>query len=107
MSEAEGQQHPIGLYFKVWILLFVLSACSYMVDYVQIQGFWRWFLILLFMWMKAGMIVAVFMHMRWERLALITAILVPPLCLMVLVFLMIVEGDYTFFTRLGVFSTGG
>ncbi|MGH2400622.1 MAG: cytochrome C oxidase subunit IV family protein, partial [bacterium] len=55
--------------------------------------------ILVFMLMKAGLIVAVFMHMRWERLALMYAILVPPLCLLVLISLMAVEGDYTFMTR--------
>ena len=33
----------------------------------------------LFMLLKAGFIVAIFMHMAWERLALKFAILVPPL----------------------------
>ena len=51
------------------------------------------------MLLKAGLIVAVFMHMAWERLALIYAILLPPLCLLVLVGLMASEGDYTFLTR--------
>jgi cytochrome c oxidase subunit 4 len=94
-----GQQHPIGLYLKVWGLLFVLSACSYAVDYFHLQGLLRWFLIVSFMLMKAGLIVAVFMHMRWERLALVYAILLPPLCVLVLVGLMAAEGDYTFITR--------
>jgi cytochrome c oxidase subunit IV len=40
------------------------------------------------------------MHMAWERLALKFAILVPPLCLLVLIGLMAIEGDYTFLTRL-------
>ena len=62
----------------VWGWLFVLSACSYLVDYFRLQGYLRWSLILLFMMLKAGLIVAVFMHMAWERLALIYAILVPP-----------------------------
>ena len=48
----------------------------------------RWSLIVLFMLLKAGLIVAVFMHMAWERLALVYAILLPPLCLLVLVGLM-------------------
>lgn len=97
-----GQQHPIGIYFKIWGLLFVLSALSYMVDYFHVQGYLRWSLIIVLMLLKAGLIVAVFMHMMWERLALVYAILVPPMCLLVLVALMAVEGDYTFFTR-GVF----
>ena len=37
-GHAEGQQHPIRLYLVVWAWLFVLSACSYMVDYFGVQG---------------------------------------------------------------------
>ena len=62
-SDAQVQEHPISLYFKVWGLLFVLSSFSYLVDYIQIQGGLRWTLILVFMFLKAGLIVAVFMHM--------------------------------------------
>lgn len=103
MSQAEGQQHPIAIYLWIWGLLFVLSTFSYLVDYFHFHGYMRWFLILLFMFLKAGLIVAIFMHMAWERLALKFAILVPPLCLLVLIGLMVVEGDYTFFTRLAAF----
>ena len=95
-----AQQHPIGLYFKIWGLLFVLSTLSYLVDYFHFQGLLRWSLIIVFMLLKAGLIVAVFMHMAWERLSLIYAILVPPLALLVLVGLMWAEADYTFLTRL-------
>ena len=91
----EGQQHPISIYFWIWGLLFVLSAASYMVDYMQLQGYLRWTLILIFMILKAGLIVAVFMHMLWERLALVYAILVPPLVIFVLILLMALEGNYT------------
>lgn len=98
-GHVEGQQHPIGIYFKIWGLLFVLSAGSYMVDYLHFEGYLRWSLILIFMMLKAGLIVAVFMHMVWERLALVYAVLVPPLLVMVFVALMTFEADYTFFTR--------
>ena len=106
MAHAEGQQHPIGIYFIVWGWLFVLSTASYLVDYFQLQGYLRWSLILLFMMLKAGLIVAFFMHMRWERLALMYAILVPPVLVLVFVFLMTHEADYTFATR-GIFFAGG
>ena len=98
-AHVEGQQHPLGIYLKIWGLLFVLSAASYAVDYFHIQGYLRWFLILTFMLLKAGLIVAVFMHMLWERLALVYAILVPPLLLLVLLGIGAIEADYTFFTR--------
>ena len=104
MTSISGQEHPIGLYLKVWGLLFVLSTMSYLVDYFHFHSYLRWGLILTFMLMKAGLIVAVFMHMAWERLALMYAILLPPLCLLVLVALMALEADYTLGTRLFFFS---
>ena len=100
----QGQRHPISIYFWIWGLLFVLSAASYMVDYLQFQGYLRWSLIIIFMMLKAGLIVAIFMHMMWERMALIYAILVPPLVIIVLVGLMVGEADYTFLTRLEFFT---
>jgi cytochrome c oxidase subunit 4 len=106
MAHAEGQQHPIGVYLQIWGWLFVLSTASYLVDYFHIQGYLRWSLILLFMVLKAGLIVAVFMHMFWERLALAYAILVPPILVLVFVAIMTFEGDYTFLTRL-IFFEGG
>ena len=90
---AEGtQQHPLKIYFFVWILLFVFSAFSYWVDWYGFQGFRRWCLILLFMMLKAGFICAIFMHMWWERLAIIYAILV-------FVFIMWHESYYTLLVR--------
>jgi cytochrome c oxidase subunit 4 len=102
----QHQQHPIRLYLVVWGLLFVLSACSYMVDYFGIQGYPRWFLIIVFMMLKAGLIVAVFMHMAWERLALIYAIVLPPILVLVFVTLMISESHYTSLTRVLFLGTG-
>jgi caa(3)-type oxidase subunit IV len=104
MSTQEGTQHPISVYLWIWLLLFVLSTFSYMVDYFHVQGMLRWTLIIVFMLLKAGLIVSIFMHMKWERLALKLAILVPPLCLLVLIGLMAIEGDYTFLTRLATFA---
>jgi cytochrome c oxidase subunit IV len=39
------------------------------------------------------------MHMLWERLALVYAIVVPPLLLMVLLGIGALEADYTFLNR--------
>lgn len=106
-AHVEGQQHPIGTYLKIWGLLFVLSGASYAVDYFHLQGYLRWTLILIFMALKAGLIIAVFMHMLWERLALTYAILLPPLLLLVFVALMTFEADYTVLTRVTFFGVGG
>lgn len=102
---AKGQQHPIKLYLVVWGWLFVLSTCSYLVDYFGLHGYLRWSLILLFMVLKAGLIVAVFMHMAWERLALAYAILLPPIAVLVFVSIMVLESEYTHLLRVLFFST--
>jgi cytochrome c oxidase subunit IV len=103
-AAAHGQQHPIKLYLVVWTALFILSACSYLVDYFDFHGYLRWSLIVLFMMMKASLIVAIFMHMAWERLALVIAILLPPLAVLVLMAMMAVEADYTNLSRLIFFA---
>src|SRR4029450_3218046 len=94
-THAKGQQHPIKLYLVVWGWLFVLSTCSYLVDYFGFHVYLRWALILLFMVLKAGLIVAVFMPMAWERLALVYAILLPPVAVLVFVAIMGFESAST------------
>lgn len=103
-THAKGQQHPIKLYLVVWGWLFVLSTCSYLVDYFGLHGYLRWSLILLFMVLKAGLIVAVFMHMAWERLALAYAILLPPVLVLVFVAIMVFESEYTHLLRVLFFA---
>src|SRR5713226_8736710 len=98
-THTKGQEHPIKLYLVVWGWLFVLSTCSYLVDFFGIHGYLRPSLILLFMVLKAGLIVAVFMHMAWERLALAYAILLPPVLVLVFVAIMVFESDYTHLIR--------
>ena len=102
----EPQHHPIRLYLVVWFWLFVLSTCSYLIDYFHLHGYLRWTLILAFMILKAGLIVAIFMHMAWERLTLIYAILLPPVAVLVFVGIMIFEANYTLVTRLDFFGAG-
>jgi len=105
-QSAEHQQHPLKVYLVVWAWLFVLSACSYVVDYVGLQGYLRWTLILIFMMLKAGLIVAVFMHMAWERLALTYAIILPPIAVLIFTLLMYIESEYTLWTRVTFFGAG-
>ena len=96
---AEGQQHPLKIYWIMWGALFVLSAMSYATDFMS-DGTLRTSLILLFMFAKAGGIVWIFMHMGWERLALKVTILGPPIAILVLIWLMALEGGYVEGSRL-------
>lgn len=106
MSSQAHQVHPLSFYIKVWVLLFVLSTLSYFVDYFHVQDYLKWFLITVFGFMKAGLIVTYFMHVRFERLGLVYAILLPPLLLLTLIGILAVEGDYTIWIRELFFGHG-
>ena len=98
-GDAPETEHPFSLYISVWILLFVLSAFSYMVDYIQVEGYLRWFLVTVFAFLKAGLVVGVFMHMAWERMAFLYAITLPPLFLLALVGILAVDGAFVYYIR--------
>jgi len=69
---------PVAIYLWIWRCCCVQHLLLPR-DYFHLQGYLRWSLIIIFMLVKAGLIVAIFMHMAWERLALKFAILIPPL----------------------------
>ena len=92
--------HPIGVYLRVWGLLFVLSAMSYFVDYFEVQPVsLRWLLIVGFAVVKSALILNYFMHLRWERLSLVYTILLPPLLVLALVAIVMAEGAYVLEVR--------
>ena len=99
--------HNIGIYLWIWGLLFVFSTFSYLVDWYNLQGLLRWSLIVFFMLIKAGLIMAIFMHLYWERWAIVNVLLWPMTAIMVFVGIMVVESQYTFFTRALFFVMGG
>lgn len=104
VTNKASSNHSIGIYLKIWFLLFVLSIGSYMVDYLQLQGTLRWSLIIIFMLLKAGFIVSIFMHFMWERFALKFVLLLPTLAILVLIAMMMLEADYIHWSRLTYFS---
>ena len=99
--------HNIGIYLWIWGLLFVFSTFSYLVDWYNLQGLLRWSFIIFFMLIKAGLIMSIFMHLYWERWAIVNVLLWPMTAIMVFVFIMTAESKYTFFTRALFFVTGG
>ena len=106
MSQYKAQTHKIGVYLWIWALLFVFSFFSYMVDYLNFEGLLRWTLILVFMVSKAALIVAVFMHLFWERYAIVNVLLWPMTLMLLFVGIMAAESEYTVFTRLFYFVAG-
>jgi cytochrome c oxidase subunit IV len=77
-----------------------------MVDYLNFEGLLRWTLILAFMVSKAALIVAVFMHLFWERYAIVNVLLWPMTLMLLFVGIMAAESQYTLFTRLFYFVAG-
>ena len=106
-KEQANSTHKIGIYLWIWGLLFVLSFFSYMVDWFAFQGLLRWGLILFFMFLKAGLIMAFFMHLFWERYALVNVLLWPMTAIACFIALMAAEAQYTVFTRAFYFFVGG
>tara|TARA_B100001105_G_C22030921_1_gene289804 strand:- start:96 stop:425 length:330 start_codon:yes stop_codon:yes gene_type:complete len=104
--KTQTQTHNIGIYLWIWALLFVFSFFSYMVDYLNFEGLLRWTLILAFMVSKAALIVAVFMHLFWERCAIVNVLLWPMTLMLLFVGIMAAESEYTLFTRLLYFVAG-
>ena len=105
-KEEQTSTQKIGIYLWIWGLLFVLSFFSYMVDWYQFQGLLRSSLILFFMLLKAGLIMAFFMHLFWERYTLVSVLLWPMTAIACFVGLMVAEGKYTVFTRFIYFVLG-
>jgi cytochrome c oxidase subunit 4 len=101
-TDKEGQ-HSNKLYLVVWACLFVLSAGSLLVDWSGCQEYRRHSLIILFMLVKAGLIVFVFMGMARERLSL-WVILVPAGVLLLFAKMMSFEADYTQLARVLFFG---
>lgn len=99
-AHVEEHKHPpINTYLKVWGLLFVMSALLYFSDIAEMNVALKRFLATAFSLIKAGTIVAYFMHVKFERLSLILAILLPPLLLLALAGILAAEGQYIFGLR--------
>ena len=105
-SKQKVKTHKIGTYLWIWGLLFVFSFFSYMVDYLNFEGSLRWTLIVLFMLSKAALIIAIFMHLFWERYAIVNILLWPMTLMLLFVWIMAAESEYTLLTRLFYFVIG-
>ena len=56
---------------------------------------------------EAALIMMFFMHLFWERYAIVNVLLWPMTAIACFVGLMVVEGKYTLFSRLFYFFVGG
>ena len=102
-NNKKATTHNIGIYLWIWGLLFVFSTFSYLVDWYDFQGLLRWSLIIFFMLLKAGLIMAIFMHLYWERWAIVNVLLWPMTAIMVFVGIMALQSPNILFSRVPYF----
>lgn len=99
MSNEHTQQPDIGVYFKVWGLLFVLAGTSYCVAIFDVAQPLKAILLLALALSQAGLIIAVLMHLVWERVIVVYLMFVPPILLVSFLAICYVDGGYTHKTR--------
>jgi len=76
-NESSGHQAgSSSLFLKVWIVLAVLTGIEVLLGYEQLAPVTMLTILVLLSVFKAGLIIAYFMHMKYERISLFFA-LVP------------------------------
>ena len=89
---ATGEEHFAGstkLFISVWVWLLALTGIEVYLGYIHLPVIYMLVILMGASIIKAALIVAYFMHLRFERLNLILTIvpaLVICICLMLLVF---------------------
>src|SRR5882762_5141064 len=91
-AHAETEEHFAGsnkLFISVWVWLLLLTGFEVFLGYIQLPVTYMLVILMGASIIKAALIVAYFMHLRFERLNLVLTIvpaLVICICLMLLVF---------------------
>jgi cytochrome c oxidase subunit 4 len=83
----------MGLFLKVWIWLLLLTALEIVFALVQIlPTMGMLFLLMALSFVKAGLIVAYFMHLRFERRSLVLSLMPSVLAVIALLFVFFPDG---------------
>lgn len=81
---ATATESHIGTFVKVWIGLLLLTVVEVILGYIQFTTYVMLTLLMGFSLVKAYMIMAYFMHLKYDKPGL-TWILVPPLIACILI----------------------
>lgn len=96
MSEREHAQHGYGIYGVTWFWLLVVTLAEIGVTLLHIpRGLLITSLVALAL-VKAALIMAYFMHLRWERPVVATLFSVPIAVLLVALFVALVLDSQLF-----------
>ena len=96
MTDTAHQSHSKKTYIKVWVWLLFITLAGFIISPLQLPGSVHTFLIIMVSLMKAGLIVAFFMHLKFERIGLIYSILLPLILLIALIAALLHEGTTLF-----------
>ncbi len=94
MSE---QEHGKKIYIKVWLWLLAITVAGFIISPLGLPGWLHTLLIVSIALMKGGLIVAYFMHLKFERITLIYSILLPLLLIIALAVALMYEGTTRFY----------
>ena len=100
-SGSEGQ--PVGstrLFVNVWLLLAAVTGIEVFLGYIQLQPTLMLTLLVILSVGKAALIVAYFMHLKYERFSL-TLFLIPPTIFCILMIVIFFFPDSMRILRLG------
>ncbi len=90
------QEHSKKVYIKVWIWLLAITIAGFIVSPLGLPGWLHNLFIVIIALMKGGLIVAYFMHLKFERLSLIYSILLPLILIVALAVALLYEGTTRF-----------
>jgi cytochrome c oxidase subunit 4 len=77
----------LRLFLMVWVYLLIITALELVLTYLQMFSTGVMLLVLVFLSLgKAGMIVAYFMHLKFEKPALVWTLIPPGLLVIALLF---------------------
>ena len=91
-GHAETEEHFAGstkLFFSIWVWLLLLTGFEVFLGYIQLPVIYMLVILMGASIIKAALIVAYFMHLRFERLTMILTIvpaLVVCICLLLVFF---------------------
>jgi len=91
-----NQSHSKKVYIRVWLWLLAITVVGFFISPLNLPVWLHNLLIISVALMKGGLIVAFFMHLKFERLTLIYSILLPLILLIALAVALLYEGTTRF-----------
>lgn len=90
------------IYWRVWLQLLVITVAEIIVAFLPISHLLMASLFTIMALMKASLIAAYFMHLKFEKISLIYSIVLPLILIVALAAALIPDGSVALLMRLGL-----